>query len=370
MHSYLGDHADFSKIRRVLVIKLQHLGDVLLTTPVFTVLKQRYPQLEIDALVFADTAPLLGDNEHISRIFTLQRASRKAPGTTIRQRLAEEYRLYRALQARRYDLIIALSDRWRAAWLTRLLRPVYSVAQTYPHKRGAYWRKSFTHLYGVPALPRHAVEIHLDALRRLGVYPQGIEKKLRIAIASAAAEKIAELGAAKHLQAGSYIVIHPVSRWMFKGWNIAGFAEVLQALTARGLKVALVSGPAQAEQDYARAVFANCGGDDNVIDLSGQLTLQELTALIAGARCFMGLDSVAMHIAAAVGTPTVALFGPSDDKVWGPWMVAHRTLASSHSCRPCNMDGCGNGKVSDCLQSLRPGEVAAAIFELLAEPLH
>ncbi|MGR8932758.1 MAG: putative lipopolysaccharide heptosyltransferase III [Gammaproteobacteria bacterium] len=367
MHSYLGDAADFSVIRRVLVIKLQHLGDVLLTTPVFAVLKQRYPQLEIDALVFADTAPLLGDSEHISRIFTLERISRARPRKTLRQRFGEEYRLYRALQTRRYDLIIVLTDRWRAAWLTRLLRPRYSVAQKYPHKRGARWRKSFTHLYDVPTSPRHTVETHLDALRRLGVYPQGAEKKLHMPIAPAVAEKVAELCVQRHLQPGNYIVMHPVSRWMFKSWSATGFAEVLRALTARGLKVALVSGPAQDEQDYAHAIMAACNGGHNLTDLSGQLTLPELAALLAAARCFVGLDSVAMHMAAAVGTPTVALFGPSDDRVWGPWMVAQRTLASSHSCRPCHMDGCGNGKVSDCLQSICADEVMAALSELLAE---
>lgn len=367
MHSYLGDQADFSQIRRVLVIKMQHLGDVLLTTPVFSVLKQRYPHIEIDALVFADTAPLLSDNQHISRIYTLERLSAKTPRKTLWRRFADEYRLYRVLKERRYDLIVALTDRWRAAWLTRLLRPVYSVAQKYPHKRGAKWRNSFSHLYGIPALPRHTVEIHLDALRRLGVYPQETEKKLRLTVTPAIANKMAGIRAGQALQAGNYIVMHPASRWMFKSWSVAGFADVLRALTARGLQVALVSGPAQAEQDYARAIAAKCGDNKDIADLAGQLSLQELAALIAGARCFIGLDSVAMHIAAAVGTPTVALFGPSNDNVWGPWMVAHRVITTNHSCRPCNLDGCGNGKVSDCLQAIRASEVVAAVCALLEE---
>lgn len=367
MHSYLSDQVDLSTIRRVLVIKLQHLGDVLLTTPVFSVLKQRYPHLEIDALVFTDTAPLLSDNEHISQIFKIGRLGGKGSRKPIWLRLADEYRLYRALKKRRYDLVIALTDRWRAAWITRLLRPSYSVAQKYAHKRGAKWRKSFSHLYDIPVLPRHTVETHLDALRRLGVYPRGMEKQLRFTVASVVAEKVAALRQIHGLQPRNYIVMHPTSRWMFKSWSVDGFAEVLQLLMARGLTVALVSGPVQSELDYARAIIAKCSENTGLVDLTGQLTLPEVAALIQDANCFIGLDSVAMHIAAAVGTPTVALFGPSNDKVWGPWMVPHRLVIANYSCRPCNLDGCGNGKVSDCLQAIDPGDVVAAVHELLEE---
>jgi heptosyltransferase-3 len=62
----------------------------------------------------------------------------------------------------------------------------------------------------------------------------------------------------------------------------------------------------------------------------------------------------------------VALFGPSDERVWGPWRVAHRVVTSTHPCRPCNIDGCGGGKVSECLTTLRVEAVHSAINELLA----
>jgi heptosyltransferase-3 len=75
-----------------------------------------------------------------------------------------------------------------------------------------------------------------------------------------------------------------------------------------------------------------------------------------------------MHIAAAVGTPVVALFGPSGDVEWGPWQVAQRIVASTeHPCRPCGNDGCGGGKVSECLTTLPVARVHAALRELLAE---
>ena len=103
-----------------------------------------------------------------------------------------------------------------------------------------------------------------------------------------------------------------------------------------------------------------------VTDLSGQLTLREMAALSARARLFFGVDSAPMHIAAAAGTPVVALFGPSGEKQWGPWRVPHRVVTSDHPCRPCGNDGCGGGKVSECLTTLDVDRVQAAVNELLA----
>jgi heptosyltransferase-3 len=112
------------------------------------------------------------------------------------------------------------------------------------------------------------------------------------------------------------------------------------------------------------AILARCR--ETPIDLSGQLSLKELAALTARARLFVGVDSAPMHIAAAMGRPVVALFGPSGDREWGPWGTQGRVIASDrHPCRPCGIDGCGGGKVSDCLVSLEVERVLAACLELL-----
>jgi heptosyltransferase-3 len=103
------------------------------------------------------------------------------------------------------------------------------------------------------------------------------------------------------------------------------------------------------------------------IDLSGKLSLKELAALAGRARLFIGVDSAPMHIAAAMQTPVVALFGPSGELEWGPWRVPHRIVASGeHPCRPCGNDGCGGGKVSECLTRLPVEAATAAVESLLA----
>ncbi len=97
---------------------------------------------------------------------------------------------------------------------------------------------------------------------------------------------------------------------------------------------------------------------------SGRLSLNELAALTAQAALFIGVDSAPLHIAAPVGTPIVAMFGPSSEITWGPWMVEHRVVTTAHLCRPCGHDGCGGGKVSECLTTLLVERVLAAVREI------
>ena len=102
------------------------------------------------------------------------------------------------------------------------------------------------------------------------------------------------------------------------------------------------------------------------VTLAGKLSIKELGALTARARLFIGVDSMPMHLAASMGTPAVALFGPSGENEWRPWQVKHRVVTSGHPCRPCGNDGCGGGKISECLTTLGVAEVYAAAQELLS----
>jgi heptosyltransferase-3 len=152
-------------------------------------------------------------------------------------------------------------------------------------------------------------------------------------------------------------------------------AALCDALAAKGWPIVLSSAPDANEKaliaDVRAARNPNAGSPAPTIDLSGQLSLKELAALTARARLFVGVDSAPMHIAAAMGTPVVAIFGPSGDCEWGPWdelgKNRHRVVASNiHPCRPCGMAGCNDSKVSDCLTTLPVAQVLAACEELLA----
>ena len=126
----------------------------------------------------------------------------------------------------------------------------------------------------------------------------------------------------------------------------------------------LTAAPDPRELELSRRIAALC--QSQPIDLAGQTDLKLLAALSARARLFIGVDSAPMHIAAAMGTPTVAIFGPSGENEWGPWQVQHRIVTSLvHPCRPCGNDGCGGSKVSDCLTSLELEPVLHAARSLL-----
>lgn len=359
----LGDAIDLGAVRRALVVKLRHHGDVLLSAPVFTVLKNHAPHAEIDALVYEDTRPMLEGHPAIARLHAIGRAWRELAWPA---KLAAEWRLFSALRERRYDLLVALTEHNRAAWLARALGVRWSVAPAYPG-RSRFWKKSFTHRFELPKNPRrHAVERNLDALRRLGIQPAPQERRVVLVPGAAAEAAIEARLAAAGLAARGFVHVHPASRWLFKVWPAESFAALVDRLHAAGHRVVLTAAPSDPELALVRDIRSRAHAD--VVDLSGTLSLKELAALAARARLFIGVDSAPMHMAAAMGTPTVAIFGPSGDTEWGPWMVAHRVVASErHACRPCGIDGCGGGKVSDCLTTLPVEAVWDAAQSLLAQ---
>jgi heptosyltransferase-3 len=363
VRAMLNDSIPLSDIKRALVIKLRHHGDVLLTSPVFSVLKNHAPHLEIDALVYAETAPMLTLHPAIAEMHLINRAW-KLRGAVEQAR--SEWRLLQGLLRRRYDLVIHLTRHPRGAWLTRLLRPRYSVAPAHGGN-GRLWHGSFTHVYGRPNnARRHTVERNLDALRRIGIYPDIDERRLTLIAGPHAEARIDELLAQHALPAQGFIHLHPTSRWRFKCWPEQSNAELVRELDQRGGRVVLTAAPDPGEMEMVERIVALA--QVSVVNLAGQLSLKELAALSARAGLFVGVDSAPMHIAAAMGTPTVALFGPSGDLEWGPWMVPHRLIASQvHPCRPCGIDGCGGGKVSDCLATLPVSRVVEAITQLARE---
>jgi heptosyltransferase-3 len=355
------DPVPLGDVRRALVIKLRHHGDVLLSSPVFSVLKAHAAHIEIDALVYADTAEMLTGHPAISEVHTIDRQWKKLG---IVGQATAEWRLLKTLRARHYDLIIHLTEHPRGALLTRFTGARWAVAPLMK-QRGNFWQNAFTHFYGKPANAlRHTVERNLDALRRIGVYPDEQERRLTLTAGNNAETRVATLLREQGLEAKSFIHIHPASRWHFKCWPSEKMAALIDRLHAEGHQVVLTAAPDAAETAMIEAIQTRL--QQPAITLGGQLSLKELAALTARARLFIGVDSAPMHIAAAMGTPTIALFGPSGDKEWGPWGVAHRIITSeTHPCRPCGIDGCGGGKVSDCLTTLPVERIHRAVQELL-----
>ena len=346
------DAVALRECRRALVMKLRHHGDVLLASPVLSALKAQAPHIEIDALVYDDTAPMLEGHPALVQLHTVGRQWRSLGAL---DRLRYETRLLRRLHARRYDLIVHLTDHPRGAWLRRLLGSRYSVAPAMP-ARGGWWRRSFSHLYPLIG-NRHMVEVNLDALRRIGVQPAHEDRALVFVPGEEAAARVEKL-----VSQTGYVHFHPASRWRFKCWPAERNAELMDRLAADGLPIVLTAAPD--ELPFVEDILRRASS--RPLNLAGKLSIKELGAVSARARLFVGVDSMPMHLAAAMRVPCVALFGPTGEAVWRPWGVAHRVVATEHSCRPCGVDGCGGGKVSECLALLPVQAVYDAARRLLA----
>jgi heptosyltransferase-3 len=344
----------------VLVVKLRHHGDVLLTTPVLSTLKRHFPHLEVDALVYAETQSMLAGHEALDRLFVVDRGWRLRGSLT---RLREEWRLLRELRARRHDLLICLTEQWRCAWLARLLPVRHAVAGEYPRRRSRLWRRSFTHHYAQP-FPRDKIESHLDSLRRIGcpVAPQ--DKRASLPAQPQAAARVAALLAEHGLQPGGFVLVHPTSRWIYKCWMPDRYARVINELRSLKIEVAITAAPSALERDFVADIMKDVTAD--VVDLTGKLSLPELGELIRQAGCFLGVDSVPMHMAAAAGAPLVALFGPSHQAIWAPKGPGASVLSSAtRECLPCMKHGCGNSGYSECLEDVTVERVLAEVISRL-----
>jgi heptosyltransferase-3 len=342
-------------INRILVIKLRHLGDVLLTSPVFRCLKQALPHASIDAYIYKESEPLLAGHPAINRFFLYDRSWSQR---SLWHRLQQEKRLLQDIAQQKYDLVLHLTEGDRGA-LAALVSGASIRVGVDPGRSGFIGkRKIFTHLVKNCPGYRHAVERNLDALRVIGIFPEPEERILDFFIPEEARQKVESFT--------DFVAIHPVSRWRFKSLESRKMAAVVQALVDRGEKVILTSGSDLRELQMIDEIM-KLVDKENVTSLAGTLTLKQLGALYLRARALITVDTVSLHIASALHVPVVALFGPTSEKNWGPWRHPRaRVVAQALPCRPCHLDGCGGSKRSDCLDTLSVDAILEA-YEAVRE---
>jgi heptosyltransferase-3 len=315
------------EVRHILVIKLMHFGDVLLTTPVLSTLKMNYPKALIDVLVYDGMDAVLAANGVVNNIYRVDR-SLKRKG--LKAQIAGEKALFAKVSSTRYDLAINLSDRWRAGLYCLLLKPAASIGFKEGNRTRLFWKACHGALVErVGHGERHMVLNDLDILAPLRL-PRRSEEVV-MAYRAADLEYFATISKEENLD--GYVLIQPTARWAFKTWSAAGFSQLIDHLAARGETVALTAGKAENEIAMVREIIAGCAGGARIVNLSGRLTLPQLAVFIEKAKLFLGVDSLPMHMAAALKTPIVALFGPSNLKQWRPWQAEH-TLIWAGDYRP------------------------------------
>jgi heptosyltransferase-2 len=324
----------------ILVVRYSALGDVVLATAILEPLRARFPRARIEWVTDALYAPLL---EGLPEVAAVHRIAREGPNSTA------------AVAARlrgRFDVAIDLQNKLRSAVVARSAAPLRAAFR----RRTAL--RAVLSLFGSdpPLVRAHQTRLYAEALAPLGEFAPG---PLKVSLSPQARALAAD--ALQGVQ-GPAVAIAPGARWATKRWPAERFAAVADALAADGFAIVLCGGPSDRD---AFAAFRAASRARIAADLSF-LPIDALAASIARVRLLVACDSGPVHLAAAVGTPALALFGPTSTARWGP-PAPGRALALGLSCAPCSNHGgdyCPEGH-HRCLADLAPEAVLASARELL-----
>ncbi len=355
---------------KILILKVQTIGDTLLTTPLIKNLKEHYSDSIIDVMVNEGTEHMLTLNANINQVIEYKRESYRSLSKL--QRLSKNIQLLKKIRRAQYDLVIDLDEGDRGAFITLVSGVKTKVGSSTISSQ--FLRSAYTHL-----LPkrgnRHTVEINLDSLKLLNI--PIIDKQVEIFWSQGDDEFVAK----KLTGIKQFIHIHPFSKGWFKDVNIQTTAQIIDYCEQElDIRAVITAAPIQRELDKLDNILKLC--QSKPINLGGRFTLKQIAALNSKSKLFIGVDTAIMHISAANNVPTLAFFGPTAPDTWGPWENdleqadyhrngglqvngKHRVFSDVRTCLPCNNDGCDNNQVSDCLMGLNIDVIKKNINEMI-----
>lgn len=333
-------------MNNILIIKLRYIGDVLLSTPVLTAVRERFPAARLTIAVNRGTEDMVKYNSTVNEVLVVERSG-----------IASQLGVFHQVRQRRFDCVIDLTDGDRSACLTRFSGAPIRIGFNDEHR----WRgRLYTTI--VPARPAivHRVERDLAALVPLGVEAKGRQVVLHTSKEDddAADRLLLELGVLRTDGAlvKPLVIFHPGARYWFKAWPAERFADLADHLSETYGCQILVGGTVQ-DRVLADAIVNQSASKP--ISIAGRATLLQFASLIKRCRLFIGNDNGAMHMAAAIGTPVVGLFGPSNPAEWGPRGRSVQVVYKGMDCRQCFHPTCLRGE-ENCMKKITVDEVVAA----------
>jgi ADP-heptose:LPS heptosyltransferase len=309
---------DRDAVRRILVVKLRAIGDVLLATIVLRNLRKAFPSARLEFLTEPPARDVVNRHPDVDEVLIYDRASESGAG------------LIRRVRSRSYDLILDLFGNPRTALVTRLSGARWRVGYRFRGRRYAY---------NIAVTPRggvvHNTQFNLDALEAIGVAI--VDRNLYFPIASpeeAAAAKILD-GAG--LRPGPIVALNTGGGWYTKRWPLERFTALGDRLIeAYGVSIVLPWGPGQKQDVETVSAGMKCAAF-----IPPLTTLGELGALLKRMSLVISNDSGPMHLAAAVGTPVLGIFGPTNPVLQGPYGPGHAVIRNEAvTCLGCNLTAC------------------------------
>ena len=337
-------------MRNVLIIKLRYIGDVLLATLTVRAIKAARPDVRVTMMVNRGTEDVLSGNPDIDEIVILDKGS-----------LAAQFQLIAGLRRRRFDTVIDLTDGDRAAFLSWISGAPVRIGFNDEHRwRGRFYTRVVQPAPGV----QHRIDRDLEALKPMSIQADSRDPQLWLTPEDAnSADQLLDQLCAQRAQ--SIVILQPGARYWFKAWPPERFAELADRLTFQYGCQVLIGGSRQ-EGDLAQEIRQMA--KSSPIIMAGRTTIKQFAAIAKKSALFVGNDSGAMHIASAVGTPVVALFGPSSPLEWGPRGGATEVIYKGLDCRTCFHPTCQRG-AQNCMKLIAVDEVMSASGRLMRRVL-
>jgi heptosyltransferase I len=338
----------FSRQPRILLVKLSSFGDVLHALPTLEALRAAFPTAHITWLVEAAYAPLLTGHPALNEVWV---APRLRPGEFLSgANPARLLTLLKQLRAYSFDLVVDVQGLLKSAVWVTLARSPRKVG--YDRTReGSYL--ALTERVKPFDPEAHAVHRYLNLAHYLGAPPA--LPRFRLGLDAAV-----DTAALVPVKAGRPLaVLHPGARWASKLWPPASWARLAEWLNRQGFFVAVTG--SRADQALAEAILAQSPAP--LLNLAGRTSLAQLAGILRKARLAVTTDTGAMHLAAALGTPVAALFGPTAPWRTGPFGEGHQVIRLGLPCSPCFKRQCPEPR---CLTDLTPEMVEAACEKILS----
>lgn len=297
---------------RLLLVKLKHIGDALLLTPTLTAIRAEYPNAEIWVVVRKGTEGILAGCSAIDQLVTVTPVDSGDRGMAT---LWRDFRTWLQLRRQRFDYAFELTDGDRGRWLAGMSGARNRCVNTSHYKLSSFWKRWFNRTSSSAWTDGHRVEKDFHAVSDF--LPLGTE------IPALCFEEAKSQPPELVKGCTDYVVIHPGTRWVKKRWPKDYWLQLIQDLLQRADKVVISSGPDADERSFA-ADLVRESRSDRVISVDGQIPWSGLAGLLHKARVFVGVDTAAMHLAAACQCPTVTFFARSVVSQWRPWKVEHK----------------------------------------------